>query len=111
MLAHKVVLLDDAKEDLREIRRLAFEASGQRHTADAYLERIRKHLQALEHTAEAQPWFYFADGTRSDYRFMPVERYVAFFTVDERTVRIKRILPQRSNREAWLKRTSGHWED
>lgn len=104
MLSRKVLLLKDAVDDLREIRRYVYQASHSLYVADTYLKRIRSRLRSLEYTAEAQPRFFGADGADSGYRFIPVERHVAFFTIEEDEVHVKRILHQRMDSGFWIGR-------
>lgn len=104
MQACEVVLLDDAIEDLRAIRAYVCRMSRSRQVADAYLKKMRTRLRPLDYTAEAQPRFFYADGSDSGYRFVPVERHVAFFAIEGDQVRIKRILHQRMDSGFWIGR-------
>lgn len=104
MRPRKILLLEDAVEDLREIRSYVHQASHSRYVADTYLKRIRSRLRSLEYTAEAQPRFFDADGSDSGYRFTPVERHVAFFTIEDNEVHVKRILHQRMDSGFWIGR-------
>lgn len=104
MLRRKVLLLDDAVDDLREIRAYAYRVSRSEQVANSYLKKIRSRLRSLDYTAEAQPRFYRSDGTDSGYRFIPVERHVAFFTLEDSEVHVKRVLHQRMDGGFWIGR-------
>lgn len=104
MRARKILILDDAIEDLRGIRAYVYRMSHSKQVADGYLLKIQARLSSLEYTAEAQPRFYGSDGKDSGYRFIPVERHVAFFALADDEVRIKRILHQRMDSGFWIGR-------
>ena len=77
MQPREIMLLDDAIEDLREIRRVVYRLSKSRVVADNYIKRIRAQLRHIE------------------YWFTPVEHYLAFFLVEEDVVKVDRILYSR----------------
>ena len=93
----KVVLLSDAVQDLRGIRDDVRRASSSRQVADSYLKKIRRRLRTLEYAAAACPRFFNQEGKDSGYRFCIAENHVAFFTFDDETVQVKRILHKRMN--------------
>lgn len=95
MRPREIVLLDDAIEDLRDIRRAIYRLSKSRVVADNYIKRIRIQLRHIEYTAEACPRYIGANGLDLGYRFTPVEHYLAFFLVEDDVVKIDRILHSR----------------
>lgn len=95
MKPRKVELLSDAVRDLRAIRNQVYRSSKSKQVADGYLKKIRPRLRSLEYAAAAYPRFFFQGGKDAGYRFCVVENHVAFFTFDEETVRVKRVLHKR----------------
>ncbi len=95
MQPREIMLLDDAIEDLREIRRVVYRLSKSRVVADNYIKRIRAQLRHIEYTAEACPRYVGANGLDLEYWFTPVEHYLAFFLVEEDVVKVDRILYSR----------------
>ncbi len=92
MRPREIVLLDDAIEGLREIKRAVCRLSKSRVVADNYIKRVRAQLRHIEYTAEACPRYIGANELDIGYRFTPVEHYLAFFLVEEDAVKVDRIL-------------------
>ncbi len=97
MQARKLLILDDAIEDLRGIRQSILHASKSKTVANNYIKRIRAGLRHLEYTAGACQRYITSSGRTTEYRFCPVEHYVAFFTIEDDLVLIDRILHSRQD--------------
>ena len=102
MQARKLFILDDAVEDLRDIRRDIYRVSKSKVVANNYIKRIRSGLRHLEYAAGACQIYVTAQGRVTEYRFCPVEHYVAFFTIEEDRVLIDRILLSRQDFDSIL---------
>lgn len=96
MQPRKILLLDDAIEDLRGIYQDILAVSKSRTVAGNYLKKLRHDLRHLDYTAEACPRYIRADGSETGYRFTATCHYLAFFQVTDNEVRIDRILHSRA---------------
>ena len=97
MQPRKILLLDDAVDDLRAIRRDVYLVSKSHVVADGYVKKLRKGMRHLAYTAAACRKYVTDLGFETEYRFCSVEHYIAFFIIDEETVFIDRILSSRQD--------------
>lgn len=104
MIDYNVVLSDPAKNDLREIHEYILTNFFSQQSADAKVDLILKALEVLINFPEGFPTVasrgYGQLVNDKNYRYMPIENYIAFFYIDRHKVYVSRIL---NSRQDWAK--------
>lgn len=104
MIDYKVELSDPAKKDLKEIHNYILTNFFSQQSADAIIDLILKALEVLINfpegfpTVESRGYGQLVDC--NNYRYMPIENYIAFYYIEKRKVYISRVL---SSRQDWAK--------
>lgn len=104
MIDYNVILSDPAKNDLKEIHEYILTNFFSQQSADAKIDLILKALEILINFPEGFPTI----GSRGygqlvddkNYRYMPIENYIAFFYIEKHKVYVSRIL---NSRQDWAK--------
>lgn len=104
MIDYNVELSDPAKNDLREIHEYILTNFFSQQSADAKIDLILKAFEILNNFPEGFPTVasrgYGQLVDEKNYRYMPIENYIAFFYIEKRKVYVSRIL---SFRQDWVK--------
>lgn len=104
MIDYDVELSDPAKNDLREIQEYILTNFFSQQSADAKVSLILKALEVLINFPEGFPTVvsrgYGQLVEDKNYRYMPIESYIAFFYIENRKVYVSRIL---NSRQDWTK--------
>ena len=104
MIDYNVALSDPAKNDLREIHEYILTNFFSQQSADAKVDLILKALGVLINFPEGFPTVasrgYGELINDKNYRYMPIENYIAFFYMNRHKVYVSRIL---SSRQDWAK--------
>lgn len=102
---YHVALADQAKQDLREIHNYILMNFYSQQSADAKIDLILIALETLQTFPEACPLVssrgygaLTADGKQ--YRYIPIENYLAFYYIEHYHVYVARIL---NSRQDWAK--------
>ena len=105
MIEYQVRLSVAASKDLRDIRDYILINFFSQQSADAKVDLVLTALEVLSTFPEGFPKVSsrgYGELTDDDkaYRYMPIENYIAFFYIDNRTVYVARIL---NARQDWAK--------
>lgn len=104
MIDYNVELSNPAKNDLREIHEYILINFFSQQSADAKVDLILKALEVLINFPEGFPTVasrgYGQLVENKNYRYMPIENYIAFFYIENHNVYVSRIL---NSRQDWAK--------
>jgi plasmid stabilization system protein ParE len=104
LIDYNVELSDPAKNDLREMHEYILTNFFSQQSADAKVDLILKALEVLINFPEGFPTVASRGHGQlvedKNYRYMPIENYIAFFYIEHRKVYVARVLSFRQN---WVK--------
>ncbi|MGN1418887.1 MAG: type II toxin-antitoxin system RelE/ParE family toxin [Acutalibacteraceae bacterium] len=92
----KIIFSKQAREDLREINQYISDVLQNPIAAKNVIQRILKSCNRLSQQPNMGVSLQAKIGRKSDYRCLFCENYIAFYLVDDETIRINRILDGRT---------------
>lgn len=97
---HQIRLLRIAEEDLTEI--ISFIAADNQIAANAIADKIEKNIELLSENPMLGRVPRDDDIKNLGYRYITIQNYIVFYTIEERTIFIHRILHGARNYKALL---------